>query len=662
LAVALVIFVGLVTYAPLLRQLGFYRDDWYLIWTAQSQGYEGILNLFKGDRPFLGWLYVFDYRLLGSSPFRWHVYALLIKIVGALGFLWFMRSMWPTRKIEATFITLLFLVYPGFYQQPNAATFKNLLLAYAAAMFSLACMVQAFRSRTLTLKILWTLVSLGLSVFYIFIYEALVGLEAARLLLIWYFWKREQPASWKLNLRKTVVESSPYLLFTAGFVFWRVFLFDSTRRATNVDVVLSEYGSLSLHNLARIIIETLKDLVETAFLAWGVPYYQFTVSETEYRTIAVAFVIVFLALLASAIYFFLTRSPRESEPDIALDAQVGKHWIVLGAIIVAITTMPIVLAGRNVVFGLQWDRYTYQSVFGVVLLIGGLLFYAIQSRIRWALLCGLLITGIVTQFLSANFYRNFWTMEREAVWQLSWRAPQIQDGATLILSMPGEYKLAEEYEVWAPLNLAYHPGEPVVKLPGQTLFTGIEADLADQRVQNRVVRGTIKVSRDYGKVVIFSRPSESSCFHIIDGMRLEQTFTEPLDVQTIAHYSNVNLIDTAGTSIIPTDVIFGLEPEHNWCYYYQKMDLARQSSDWQTGADLADRALSSGLKPVDVSEWLPAVEAYAYLGNDKQIEKIVELMIEDKKVYRGLCQQMKALQGQPADYDRDLLFNALCVR
>jgi hypothetical protein len=253
-------------------------------------------------------------------------------------------------------------------------------------------------------------------------------------------------------------------------------------------------------------------------------------------------------------------------------------------------------------------------------------------------------------------------MEREAVWQLSWRAPQIQDGATLILSMPGDYKLAEEYEVWGPLNLAYHPGQPVVEIPGQTLFTGIEADLADQRVQNRVVRGTIKVARDYGKVVIFSRPSDGSCFHIIDGMRLEQTFTEPLEVQTIAHYSKVNLIDTAGTSIVPTDVIFGLEPEHNWCYYYQKMDLARQTSDWQTGADLADKALSYGLKPVDVSEWLPAVEAYSHLGNEKQIQKIVELMIEDKKVYRGLCQQMKALQGQPADYDRDLLFNALCVR
>lgn len=145
LSAALVMTVTLLTYAPLVPSLGFYRDDWYLIWTAQARGAQGIMSLFQGDRPFIGWLYALDYNLLGNAPLNWHVYALIIKALSALAFLWLLRVVWKERKIETTLIALLFVVYPGFYQQPNAATFKNLLLAYGAAMASLACAVLALK-------------------------------------------------------------------------------------------------------------------------------------------------------------------------------------------------------------------------------------------------------------------------------------------------------------------------------------------------------------------------------------------------------------------------------------------------------------------------------------------------------------------------------------
>ena len=54
LAISLVILTTLLTYGPLISQLGFYRDDWYLIWTAQTQGRDGILSLLKGIALLLG--------------------------------------------------------------------------------------------------------------------------------------------------------------------------------------------------------------------------------------------------------------------------------------------------------------------------------------------------------------------------------------------------------------------------------------------------------------------------------------------------------------------------------------------------------------------------------------------------------------------------------
>jgi len=35
-SISLVILVTLITYAPLINQLGFYRVDWYLLWTNAS--------------------------------------------------------------------------------------------------------------------------------------------------------------------------------------------------------------------------------------------------------------------------------------------------------------------------------------------------------------------------------------------------------------------------------------------------------------------------------------------------------------------------------------------------------------------------------------------------------------------------------------------------
>ena len=129
----------------------------------------------------------------------------------------------------------------------------------------------------------------------------------------------------------------------------------------------------------------------------------------------------------AGLYYFLVQDQAGAKSDAELHPKVERDWIALGAVITVITTLPIILAGRNVIFGVQWDRYTYQSLLGVALIMGGLIFYAVRGRLRWALLTALLVAGVTTQFFSADYYRNFWGIERDAMWQLSWRAPQIED-------------------------------------------------------------------------------------------------------------------------------------------------------------------------------------------------------------------------------------------
>jgi hypothetical protein len=527
-------------------------------------------------------------------------------------------------------------------------------------MFSLALTVQALKASSLTVKIVFTISAVVLVAVYIFIYEALVGIEAARLLLIWYLLKDRGWRDWKLTLRKTITEASPYLFFAIGFVFWRIFLFESTRRATNVDVVFGQYATLSVHNLARLLVETSRDVIESTFLAWGVPYYQFTV-QSPYSPTALAIFLGLLVVAVTGAYYFLVRDQAAAQSQTNPNLQAEWDWIVLGAIITVLTTIPIVMSGRNVLFGIQWDRYTYQSLLGVALLVGGLVFYTLKGRSRWVVLSVLLIAGVVTQFFSADYYRTLWKLERNAIWQIAWRAPQIEDGTNFVVALPQTYQLAEEYEVWGPMNLAYHPNSSL-KLTGQVMFSSIWVDMARGTKEERLVRGTIPVVRNYGRTIIASQPSLQSCLHVLDGNRAEQSVSEPFDVQAAARYSKIELINPSAPPVVPPQNIFGTEPAHDWCYYYQKMDLARQQMDWKTVAKLADEAISLDLSPNDYSEWLPALEAYIHVGDKKQSKHIATLIRVNRTMHLSLCTEMRLLEAAPQAYDCDLLFEMLCVR
>jgi hypothetical protein len=614
---------------------------------------EGLLRLFQGDRPFIGWVYTLDFSVIGLSPLSWHLYSLGIKLASALAFFWLVRSLWPNRKVVTLFVTLLFVVYPGFYEQPNALTYKQDLISYAAILFSLALTVNAVKAKKIVHKVIFTILAVILSAFYILIYEALIGSEAARLLLIWYIFQ-QQDKKWKENIRLTLMNATPYLLFSVPFVFWRFFIFESTRKAVSVEGLIGNYTSL--RGLTGLFIEGGKDLIETSVFAWSVPFYQVS-NQVDYKEFLAALGLGSLVVLAGLGYYLLVR--KEAKAQDAIKVESSRDLLILGALIVFVTTLPIIVAGRNVNFG-AWDRYSYQSVLGVALFMGGMVFYVFKGRTRWVLLSALLVSGVMVQFLTASYYRDFWKVEREAWWQLSWRAPQIEDGTTLVVALPGGYGLAEEYEVWGPANLIYQPEGPL-RLSGQVMFDEIWVDLLLQTQEKRLVRDTFTIPRDYGKVIILSQSSPNSCLHVLDGKRFDQAITEArTDVRFIAQYSDVGLIDTSGTQVTPPSDVFGSEPPHTWCYFYQKMDLARQIGNWQLVVDLADEAEALDMKPSIVSEWMPVLEAYVYLNDMDNAKQISKLIRDDKYSFTKMCARYEMLKEEPAEYDRVSVYEALC--
>ena len=62
--------------------LGYYHDDWFMLWSGQARGAASIIPLFSTDRPFMGVVYSYVYRFLGDSIVNWHLYALFGVLLG----------------------------------------------------------------------------------------------------------------------------------------------------------------------------------------------------------------------------------------------------------------------------------------------------------------------------------------------------------------------------------------------------------------------------------------------------------------------------------------------------------------------------------------------------------------------------------------------------
>jgi hypothetical protein len=651
-AVALVVFATVLTYGILIPQLGFYRDDWYMIWAGQVRGIRGIIELFQTDRPFIGYLYALDYRLLGAAPIGWHLLALAVRLASGLSFLWFVRLLWPLRKTETILLTLLYVVYPGFLQQPNAATYINLLMAVAASVLSFALTALALRSQNSRAVMVLTFGASILVIFYLSIFESMIGLEAARLLIIVYLLMEIQHLDWKSAAKRTILWAWPYLLAASGFLTWRLFIFKATRHSTDLDSLLAGYAVSPLRAVATIFIETIKDFFETVFMSWVVPLYQFTVND-NYADLALSLVLA--ALVVGGALFHL-RSHEETNKT-AHNFSPAELWI--GGLIALFAILPINIAGRSISFSLGWDRYTLHAALGAVLFLGGLALSGLNGRARTGLLLALVAGGVVTQVHSAAYYRDFWTSQRALWWQMSWRAPDIDEGTLLYARLPGGFGYFEDYEIYSPANLIYSPDKKI-KISADLINAQTVPLLINKEVKGKTHR-EVYVRKNYKNALMLVFPSTDSCLHVLDGQKVELPGFGNMDLLYIASFSIIGRINVSAPAAVPSEIIFGAPPEQNWCYYYQKISLARQQENWTEAARLADEAAQKQFQPRDRSEWIPVFEAYANTGQVKKAARIAPLMAENKDMVLLFCSQLVNRDNFPASYNYDYISSMLCV-
>jgi len=275
----------------------------------------------------------------------------------------------------------------------------------------------------------------------------------------------------------------------------------------------------------------------------------------------------------------------------------------------------------------------------------------VRHPLRMVLLFGLIALSVSTHYLNGRAWAQFWEAERELWWQVSWRAPQLEPGTTLLVQMPGE-GFYEDYEVWGPANLIYYPDSTEVQV-GAEVFTEDTAEKVRVGASEiRSMRKLIDYPRDYERVLVLARPTQASCVHVLDGARLELPASPGSLARVAGRFSHIEQIDVDSTQALVIPAIFGPEPEADWCHAYQQALLARQRADWIEVVRLADRIEAEGLKPGDLSEWLPFIEGYVLAGREIEARELATRLRSDNRVRHSLCDEISGVPPQGVSLER----------
>jgi hypothetical protein len=661
LAALLIFLATVITYGVSIPKLGYYHDDWFVLWSGQARGAESLISLFSTDRPFMGIVYSVVYRFLGDSILNWHLYALLWRFIGGIAFFWILRLIWPDQKYLSTVMTVLFVMYPGFLSQPNANTKQNHLYGFGTALLSIALMLQALKTDKQVWKIVCSVLSLILTANYLWIYEYMIGFEGTRLVLLGYILFQKGFRQFRSLTTEILKRIWPYWLVTAGFLYWRVFIFEGERNATDVSGLAGSYLSNFRYMSIRLILETAKDFLDTTVFAWFVePYQLFSIA--SYSSLVFALVIASIVASLVLLYASLLRKRWSMEDHEQKAPWLMRDFLWIGTIVILFAISPVIFSDRQVDLYDPYKSYGLHPIPGVMLFVFGMLLM-LQPRFRsWALIA-LVGISVSAQVLNAEYWERYWDIQREMAWQLTWRAPGIQNDTLVMASISGGFNPQQDYEIWGPINLIYKPGPAKAPaIQAEVLNSDTAYSILKKDVKNNHVRD-IRLHRDFNNVLLISYPSSVSCFQFIDGTLPVYSTNESLLLRQVGAYSHVDRIIPSGTAPLPPASIFGAEPTHGWCYYYQKASLARQAGDWDEIGRIYDEVRELNLETDDKAEMIPFFEGLVNLGRYEDAQMLYSEEIKGQTEVRfHLCNMLAKDPGYPPEfgYDYPRIYKLLC--
>jgi hypothetical protein len=616
----LLALVAILAYALLLTQMGFYWDDLPMSWIRYELGPEAMTRYFSNNRPVWGWLYQITTRLFPQVPIYWQLFALFWRWTGAVLVWAIVRNLWPKQTTFAVGVSLLFLIYPGFNAQWAAYLYSHFFIVLSFFLFSQLCMLWSIGRPS------WQLTTAGMvfSALNLWMMEYFYVLELARGAILWTALRNEPHDQPKRNkrtqrdrqtghqqriqhLKRFFLLWAPYLGVFAAAVLSRLFIFNN-----------QVYGLGLLPRLKTDFLATLIALVQNALIsfwtvsvaAWGQAFQLPDPAMHGPRTMLVYAGVIGVTVAALLIFLWKNADGPEGRFE-------GRNawWAVgLGLIMLPFASAPFWLIDLPVTLGFPANRFTLPSMLGVSLIAGGLVYRIPAARARNILLALLVGLGAGRQFLWASDFSRDWAVQRNLFWQMAWRIPALQPD-TIIL-MNEHLKFYADNSLGPVVNWIYASEnrssriDYVLLYPTNRLGKSLPALEPDLPIRYDFLAGVFEGNTSQVVSIYFSPPA---CLHVLDPeLDPANRFIQGDGLmREAARLSSTEHILAEQTVRMPD--IYGPEPAHGWCYFFEKADLARQLGDWEQVTELGEQAFALADHPNDPTERFVFIEGYAHM-------------------------------------------------
>lgn len=645
--VILLLVISALVYLPNIGKLTYFKDDWYYIYDGIRAGAKVFHEMFRIDRPARGYFFELYFSVFGPNPLPYHISAFLWRGLSAIGALWVFNILWPKERKFAFLGALLFAIYPGYFWWISAIEYQPMIASLALQVFSIALTLKAIQSQNRIAKITYLASAILTGWVYIALVDYAIGMEVFRFLCVYLLVNRDgRIGVWK-RLFIAVKAWAWSSLIPLGFLFWRIFLFTNVRKATDIGGQLSVFFGNPLATTIDWFFQLYNSLLNLSVLAW---IDQFPAFLQGRRLRDIAFGLLFAGVAVLLVVFAERRikPSGESKDGNSDQDQVRKEALLLGGVGMIFGVLPVIMANRYVnITG--FSHYGLPvSLAAAVFLIGFLNTLSLRRTRVFALYAVIAAASLAHYGISINAVteevalQKFW-------WQVSWRIPMLQPGTTLVIQYPLSGMGDDGYGVMEAANVIYFP-KPTGQIPvhypvaGLTLNSETLSDILNGEQYKQTQYRSHAIDFDYGNLLIISQPTLTSCVHVIDGNQPLISTYDPVNVKLAAPSSKIKNVIADASPVLPPEYIFGREPEHSWCYYFQKADLASQLGNWDDAVALGEEAIRLELSPEDRSEWLPFLKAYAITGNAGRLTQMAKRVIGDRPLRQQACDMLTDIQ------------------